>query len=108
MEERPNACHADGAVMKLVLAVVQAEDAGRLLTQLSKRGFRATRIQTVGGFLRETNTTVFVGVEAEEVETVVQTIRAQCTARKQRDTAAPVEVGRATIFVLNIEQLERA
>ena len=54
--------------MKMVVAVVQAEDAGGLLAQLSNRGFRATRIKTVGGFLREANATVFIGVEDDEVE----------------------------------------
>ena len=37
-----------GVGMKLVVAVVQSEDASGLLTQLSNRGFRATRIKTVG------------------------------------------------------------
>jgi uncharacterized protein YaaQ len=93
--------------VKLIIAVVQAEDAGGLLTQLSKHDFRATRIRTVGGFLREVNTTVLVGVEDEDVETVVRTIRASCTRRKQRGTAPPVEVGAATIFVVNVEHFER-
>ena len=56
--------------MKLVVAVVQSEDASGLLTQLSNRGFRATRIKTAGGFLREANATIFVGVEAEDVDTL--------------------------------------
>jgi uncharacterized protein YaaQ len=108
--------------MKLVVAVVQSEDAGGLLTQLSNRGFRATRIKTVGGFLRETNATVFVGVEDADVETVVRTIRHSCTTRQQQITAIPavmepgefflpypveVEVGGATIFVLDVERFER-
>jgi len=33
--------------VKLVVAVVQAEDANGLLSQLSNRGFRATRIKTI-------------------------------------------------------------
>ena len=108
--------------MKLVLAVVQAEDANGLLTQLSNRGFRTTRIKTVGGFLRESNATVFVGVEDEEVEAVVQTIRENCTTRQQQITAIPavmepgefflpypveVEVGGATIFVLDVDRFEQ-
>ncbi|MDQ3811101.1 MAG: cyclic-di-AMP receptor [Chloroflexota bacterium] len=108
--------------MKLVVAVVQAEDAGGLLTQLANRGFRATRIKTAGGFLRETNATVFVGVEDEEVEMVMHTIRENCTTRQQQITAIPavmepgefflpypveVEVGGATIFVLDVARFER-
>ena len=109
--------------MKLVVAVVQSEDASGLLTQLSNRGFRATRIKTAGGFLREANATIFVGVDAEDVELVVKTIRENCTTRQQQITAIPavmepgefflpfpveVEVGGATIFVLDVERFERA
>ena len=109
--------------MKLVVAVVQSEDANGLLSQLSNRGFRATRIKTVGGFLREANATIFVGVEEDDVDTVVHTIRESCTTRQQQITAIPavmepgefflpypveVEVGGATIFVLDVERFERA
>ena len=109
--------------MKLVVAVVQAEDANGLLSQLSNRGFRATRIKTVGGFLREANATIFVGAEDADVDTVVLTIRENCTTRQQQITAIPavmepgefflpypveVEVGGATIFVLDVERFERA
>ena len=108
--------------MKMVVAVVQSEDAGGLLTQLSNRGFRATRIKTVGGFLRESNATIFVGVEDADVDTVVRIIRHNCTKRQQSITAIPavmepgefflpypveVEVGGATIFVLDVERFER-
>ena len=108
--------------MKLVVAVVQSEDANGLLSQLSNRGFRATRIKTVGGFLREANATVLCGVEDAEVETVVLTIRESCTTRQQQITAIPavmepgefflpypveVEVGGATVFVLPVERFER-
>jgi len=108
--------------MKMVVAVVQAEDASGLLTQLSNKGFRATRIKTAGGFLREANATIFVGVEDEDVETVVHTIRENCTTRQQQITAIPavmepgefflpypveVEVGGATIFVLDVARFER-
>jgi uncharacterized protein YaaQ len=108
--------------MKLVVAVVQSEDVNGLLSQLSNRGFRATRIKTVGGFLREANATVFVGAEDEDVDLVVQTVRQACTTRQQQITAIPavmepgefflpypveIEVGGATIFVVDVERFER-
>ena len=108
--------------MKLVVAVVQAEDANGLLSQLSNRGFRATRIKTAGGFLREANATIFIGAEDVDVETVVHTIRESCTTRQQQITAIPavmepgefflpypveVEVGGATILVIDVERFER-
>src|SRR5712692_6856131 len=81
---------ADGtARVKLVLAVVQAEDASGLLSQLSNRGFRATRIKTAGGFLREANATIFIGVDEADVDTVLHTIRENCNTRQQQITAIP-------------------
>ena len=41
--------------MKLVLAVVQRQDAGELLDSLTAQGLRVTRISSEGGFLREGN-----------------------------------------------------
>src|SRR3954454_2997755 len=120
--ERGRRADGVGVGMKLVVAVVQAEDASGLLTQLSNRGFRATRIKTAGGFLREANATIFVGVEEVDVDTVVHTIRESCTTRQQQITAIPavmepgefflpypveVEVGGATIFVLDVARFER-
>jgi uncharacterized protein YaaQ len=108
--------------MKLVLAVVQAEDAGGLLTRLTERGFRATRIKTAGGFLRETNATLFLGVEDDQVETALRVIRENCVTRRQHINPVPpvlesgelflpypieVEVGGATIFVLDVARFER-
>ena len=108
--------------MKMVVAVVQSEDASGLLKQLSNRGFRATRLATSGGFLRAPNATVFMGVEDDQVEMVVHTIRENCTTRQQQITAIPavmepgefflpypveVEVGGATIFVLDVARFER-
>jgi uncharacterized protein YaaQ len=108
--------------MKMVVAIVQAEDASGLLSQLANRGLRTTRIKTVGGFLREANATIFLGVEDEEVEVALHTIRENCTTRKQQITAIPavmepgefflpypveVEVGGATVFVLDVERFER-
>ena len=108
--------------MKLILAVVQAEDAGGLLTQLTEQGFRATRIKTAGGFLRETNATVFLGVEDEQVDVALQVIRENCVTRRQQINPVPpvmepgefflpypveVEVGGATIWVLDVDRFER-
>ena len=50
--ERVAAQQAGGAEHQLILAIVQDEDAGPVIEALTKVGFRATRINTVGGFLR--------------------------------------------------------
>lgn len=108
--------------MKLIVAVVQARDAETLVQSLADQGFQATRIDSSGGFLRESNVTLLVGVHDQVVDDVVQTVRASCRARTRYvnplmpivepaefHVASPVEVhvGGATIFVLNVERYER-
>jgi|SRR5438105_13334049 uncharacterized protein YaaQ len=105
--------------MKLVVGVVSAEDASAVLSQLANRGFRSTRIKTVGGFLREANATIFIGVEDKDVEAVLHTIGEVSTVRRERIAQSPagttvrlpwshpVEVGGATVFVMNVVHFEQ-
>ena len=48
--------------MKLMIVIVQDEDAGKLLGALNKKQIRVTRLSTTGGFLRRGNTTLLIGV----------------------------------------------
>jgi uncharacterized protein YaaQ len=108
--------------VKLVIAVIQDKDTHRLLTGLGQAGFRSTKLSSTGGFLREGNTTLLVGVEDDEVDRVLSIIKSTCRAREQLVTPLspmggpadsyipyPVEivVGGATIFVLDVEQFEK-
>lgn len=104
--------------MKLILAIVQNEDAAGLLEALTEKGIRSTRINTAGGFLKESNATVLLGVEDPQVEEVLSAIRATCHTRTQYLNPLPpvmepgefympypveVQVGGATVFVLDVE-----
>lgn len=108
--------------MKLIVAIVQDKDAGRLLATLMQEGFKATKLASTGGFIREGNTTLIIGVEDELVDKAIDIIGSICHSRKQLVTplaamggpegpflAEPIEVqvGGATIFVLNVEQFKR-
>jgi len=108
--------------MKLVVAVIQDKDSHRLLGALTQNSFRATKLASTGGFLREGNTTLLVGVDDDQVEKVVGLIKNTCRAREQLVTPLspmggpadsyipyPVEilVGGATVFVLSVEQFEK-
>ncbi len=103
--------------MKLILAIVQKDDAGRLVDALTKQEYRATRINTAGGFLKESNATILVGVDDYQVDAVLSIIKANCQTRiKQINPLPPImepgefyvpypvdiEVGGATVFVLNV------
>lgn len=108
--------------MKLIVAIVQDKDAGRLLSTLMNEGFKATKLASTGGFIREGNTTLIIGVEDNLVDRAIEIIGEICQTRRQLVTplaamggpegpflAEPIEVqvGGATIFVLNVEQFKR-
>jgi uncharacterized protein YaaQ len=108
--------------MKLVIAVVQGTDAEPLLAALTHRGFRATQINSAGGFLRERNVTLLIGVQDEHVAEVQEIVRGNCHSRSRYVNPLmpivepgefyiphPVEVlvGGATLFVLSVERYER-
>lgn len=108
--------------MKLVYSIVQDEDSPRLMAELNKAGYRVTKLNSSGGFLRSGNTTLMIGVEDEKLEDVLNVIRkfssSRTTAINTTITPSsiggayipyPVEVtiGGATVFVLNVEHFEK-
>jgi uncharacterized protein YaaQ len=102
--------------MKLIAAIVQDRDADELLDGLMETGFRATKIQTTGGFLRGSSNLILIGVEAEGVDEALDVIRSRCQTRTQlvHPDAAPylaspleVQIGGAIVFVWDLERYER-
>lgn len=108
--------------MKLVIAVIQGADAEGLLRAITERGFRATQINSAGGFLRESNATLLIGVQEQYVPEVQELVRQNCHSRTrfvnplmpviepgEYYVPNPIEVlvGGATIFVVPIERYER-
>lgn len=105
--------------MKLIIAIVQDEDASRLVSQLMNDGFGVTKLATTGGFLRAGNTTLLLGVEDDKFERAMGVIERVCKSRKQIASQPasmsgvsgvyspyPIEVtvGGATVFVLTVDQ----
>ncbi|MCM8745771.1 cyclic-di-AMP receptor [Thermomicrobium sp. CFH 73360] len=108
--------------MKLVIAIVQAEDADRLVSELVDEGFRVTRIASSGALLRRENASLLLGVEERDIPRVLSIIRRTCRQRKEivipyAPAMEPgllwlpenfeVEVGGATVFILPVERMER-
>ena len=60
--------------MKLIIAIVQDEDASRLIGQLMNDGFGVTKLATTGGFLRAGNTTLLLGVNDDKLQAVMSVI----------------------------------
>ena len=108
--------------MKAVIAIVQTDDASNLLDALRDNNLPATMTSSTGGFLREGNATIFVGVEDEKVEEVLKIVNENCTTRTQFVNPLPpvmepgelylaqpveVQVGGATVFVLDVVRFEK-
>lgn len=103
--------------MKLILAIVSNDDSSSVSSSLTKANFQVTRLATTGGFLRAGNTTLIVGCEDNLVDKAVEIIGNESKRRTEivpstasydigRYASFPVEVqvGGATIFILNVEQ----
>jgi uncharacterized protein YaaQ len=108
--------------MKLVIAIVHGEDAGALVDALTDKEYRVTRLQSSGGFLKQSNASIMVGVEEAQVDDVLAVIRETCHARQQYINPMPpimepgefympypveVSFGGATVFVIDVARYER-
>jgi uncharacterized protein YaaQ len=106
--------------MKLVMAIINSDDAHTVIKNLTKAGFQVTRLATTGGFLMVGNVTIIVGVDEEKVDEAIGIIRNYSKSRTQIvpassvmgmgiSTAFPLEVtvGGATVFVMDVEKFEK-
>ena len=106
--------------MKLILAIVSNDDASSVTASLTKENFSVTRLATTGGFLRAGNTTIIVGTDDDKVEACIEIIGNESKRRTEivpstasydigRYASFPVEVqiGGATIFVMDVEQFHK-
>ena len=86
--------------MKLMMAIVRDIDDGPVVERLTSQGYRVTRVASTGGFLRRGNVTLLIGVEAPQVQPVLDLLREACS---------PPEAGqrRATVFVVDASHFEQ-
>ena len=106
--------------MKMILAVIDKDDASGVISNLTDGGFIVTKLSTTGGFLSSGNVTILVGVDDEKTDEVIDVIREHSKSRTRfipgimgneasYVSPVPVEVtvGGATVFVLNVEHFEK-
>ena len=92
---------------KLIIAVVQNEDADTVVDALLEDEFRATRLASTGGFLRRGNTTLMVGAQDDQVDRVLDLIRSNARNQTAAADAAEHQSAAATVFVLDLEEYQR-
>lgn len=108
--------------MKLLISVINSDDLHPLVDALMSDGYKATVISTTGGFLREGNATLLIGVTDEDVDKVLRIVKSNCHTRTQYVNPLPptmesgelymptpieVQVGGAVVFILNVDRFER-
>ncbi len=109
--------------MKMIYAIVRNDNEDDVVTQLTQHHYSVTRLSTTGGFLRKGNTTLMIGADDEKVDEVISLIKQECGQHQKLTVNMPyisgttmvnyatmpmhVEVGGATIFVVNVERYEK-
>ena len=109
--------------MNLILAIVGKDDETDTISELNKNQYFVTKLATTGGFLNGKNTTLMIGTEDENVQDGIDIIKKECGKRQKITINMPyisgsamvnyatmpttVEVGGATIFVINVDQVEK-
>lgn len=109
--------------MKMITAIVQNDDANKLISALRENGFSCTKLSSTGGFLSSGNTTILSGVDDDRVDDEIQIIRNICRTKKKVTAAIPpssfstvggylphtieVTVGGAVVFVTPVDRFEK-
>ena len=96
--------------MKMVLAIINYDDSQDVISSLMKAGFSITKLAT----------TILIGLDESKLDECFDIIREHSSSRKQimpataelgmgffPSTPVQVEVGGATVFVLNVERFEK-
>lgn len=105
-------------IRQLLLAVVQSRDLESVSNALANWGISFTGIQSVGGYLRQKNNLLIVGVPRGRLEAVVKVLQTSSQRRVEYVSsphavggaamplpeATPVEVQGATVFAFDVER----
>lgn len=105
--------------MKMITAIVNHEDARGVSQALVKNRFYVTRTASTGGFLMAGNDTLMIVTDDDKVDACINVIRDRCRQRTEiamdssgfGESGMPVPtqvtVGGATVFVTNVERMEK-
>lgn len=106
--------------MKMILAIISHDDTKEVQKALVKEKFFATKLSSTGGFLSKGNTTFMIGCEDDLVDKAIDVISEHAKSRKKlvpnslvseygmfANQVIEVEVGGATIFVLDVNQFKK-
>jgi len=85
--------------MKMIIIIVQDNDADTLTRAFTAGNFRVTRVASTGGFLRSGVVTMLLGVEDVQVDTAIKVMRDALPSVQDKK--------RATLFVVPVQHFEQ-
>jgi len=99
------------------MAVIPRDEAEQVLDALINAGHTATFSETKGGMLRQSQYTLFIAVDTDQVKNVCAIIKSNCTTDVLLDDELENEltslssdgsarVGGAILFIWNIDKIE--
>lgn len=103
---------------RLLIAVVQGQDANVAIESLIDEGFGVTRLPSMGGFLGRKSATLMIGVTSENSDRAVDLLNRNCRKRVAfiavpmensplpMPAPTPITVGGASIFSLDVDHYE--
>ena len=104
--------------MKMMMVVVPSNNADQVLDALVNAGHTATYAETHGGMLQQSQYSLFIAVKKEQLEEVLEIIKANCRTRVEMSTTAPedyesksrtpvtADLGGAVVFIWDINRIE--
>ena len=105
--------------------MVQEDDYDTTVSELNQNGFFVTMLSSTGGFWKKKNITIMLGVEEARLEDALSILK-QCAGKRKQTiysnvtmptgsqyaVAMPsvpvnVELGGVTVFIMDLERLEK-
>lgn len=107
--------------MKMVMTIIPKSSADTVLNALVNNGYMVTYAETRGGMLRQSQVSIYIAVEEDSVNQVLEIIKTNCKSRSfahsisqtpgsesiKETEPANLEGGRAVSFVWELDRLEK-
>ena len=104
--------------MKMVMVVVPANTAETVLDALVNAGHTATYAETHGGMLQQSQYSLFIAVQKDQLDDILRIIKDNCVTRVEMSSHSPdetrsigkspvtAEIGGAVAFIWDIDRIE--
>jgi uncharacterized protein YaaQ len=112
---------AQGSVDQLAIVTVSAAQARSLTDSLVEEGYSVTQVDSDGGVLTEPTVSLLVGLASDRLPRLLDLVGTRCPSRRRlmpahaetplvevRPMLVEVEVGGASVYVVEVERFEQA